>query len=211
MTELTIYTADHPGLFSHIAGAISIAGGSIEGARIFTLANGMALDTFWVKDSGGGRLDSGSRLAKLSATIEKVLSGTLKPQTEIAKQAPSYPSRFDVFKVAPRVLIDNKGSSRHTVIEVNGRDQPGLLYRVTAALTRLNLIIISAKITTLPSPRLSHRRAVARTMWRRLKLKTPTPVPMPMPMKKAKARTDASPDGTRIHRDQIDRRPGQPR
>jgi [protein-PII] uridylyltransferase len=34
------------------------------------------------------------------------------------------------------------------VIEVNGRDRPGLLYRLTSALTELNLQISSAKIST---------------------------------------------------------------
>ena len=34
------------------------------------------------------------------------------------------------------------------MIEVNGRDRPGLLYLVTTALTRLNLMIKSARIAT---------------------------------------------------------------
>jgi len=34
------------------------------------------------------------------------------------------------------------------VIEVNGRDRPGLLYELTRELTRLNLQISSAKIST---------------------------------------------------------------
>ncbi|MFK4985410.1 hypothetical protein ACI4B7_26655, partial [Klebsiella pneumoniae] len=53
-----------------------------------------------------------------------------------------------VFKVPPRVLIDNKASTTHTVIEVNGRDRPGLLYDLTRALTNLSLQISSAKIST---------------------------------------------------------------
>jgi [protein-PII] uridylyltransferase len=53
-----------------------------------------------------------------------------------------------VFKVPPRVLIDNKASTTHTVIELNGRDRPGLLYDVTRALTNLSLQISSAKIST---------------------------------------------------------------
>jgi len=46
------------------------------------------------------------------------------------------------------VLVDNKASASHTVIEVNGRDRPGLLYELTRELTRLNLQISSAKIST---------------------------------------------------------------
>ena len=46
------------------------------------------------------------------------------------------------------MLIDNNASDTFTVIEVNGRDRPGFLHVVTRALTRLNLQIASAHITT---------------------------------------------------------------
>jgi [protein-PII] uridylyltransferase len=39
-------------------------------------------------------------------------------------------------------------SGSHTVIEVNGRDRPGLLFELTRALTGLNLQVSSAKIST---------------------------------------------------------------
>ena len=57
VTEITVYAADHPGLFSRIAGALAVAGASIVDARIHTLTNGMALDTFWVQDAIGGAFD----------------------------------------------------------------------------------------------------------------------------------------------------------
>jgi [protein-PII] uridylyltransferase len=55
---------------------------------------------------------------------------------------------MSVFTVPPRVLIDNLASRSHTVIEVNGRDRPGLLWEVTRELTRLSLQVSSAKIST---------------------------------------------------------------
>ena len=61
---------------------------------------------------------------------------------------PAIPNRMSVFTVPPRVLIDNKASRSHTVIEVNGRDRPGLLWEVTRELTRLSLQVSSAKIST---------------------------------------------------------------
>ncbi len=148
VTEVTIYTADHPGLMNRIAGALAICGASVEGARIFTLANGMALDVFYIVDASGGPFDRSNKLAQLAATVEQTLAGRLRPLQELKKLASPLPSRLEVFTVRPRVLIDNKASRHHTVIEVNGRDRPGLLYRLTWALTRQNLIIDSAKIAT---------------------------------------------------------------
>ena len=50
--------------------------------------------------------------------------------------------------VAPRVLIDNKASTTHTVVEVNGTDRAGLLHRLTRKLAQKNLQIAAAKIST---------------------------------------------------------------
>jgi [protein-PII] uridylyltransferase len=147
VTEVTLYTADHPGLFSRIAGALALSGANIVDARIITMANGMALDTFWVQDASGGPFERPDKLAKLAVVFENVLSGRLKPHVELKRPA-ALSSRTTSFPVTPRVLIDNKASLGHTIIEINGRDRPGLLFELTRALTSLNLQISSAKIST---------------------------------------------------------------
>ena len=147
VTEITLYTADHPGLFSRIAGALAVSGANIVDARIMTMSNGMALDTFWVQDLAGHAFDRPDKLARLAVVFENVLTGDLKPHRELARP-PAFPSRMQAFTVAPRVLVDNQASALHTVIEVNGRDRPGLLFELTRELTRLNLQVSSAKIST---------------------------------------------------------------
>src|SRR6266849_4482629 len=147
VTEITLYTADHPGLFSRIAGALAVSGANIVDAKIMTMTNGMALDTLWVQDHDGTPFDRPDKLAKLAFTFENVLTGDLKPHIEL-ERPPAFPSRMSVFTVPPRVLIDNLASRSHTVIEVNGRDRPGLLWEVTRELTRLSLQVSSAKIST---------------------------------------------------------------
>ncbi len=148
VTEVTIYTLDTHGLFARLAGAMAISSANIVDAKIFTLANGMALDTFWIQDLAGKPFDGPQRLARLAARVELALSNRLDIQRELDSQRPSWPKRDRVFTVEPRVLIDNNASDTFTVIEVNGRDRPGFLHVVTRALTRLNLQIASAHITT---------------------------------------------------------------
>ena len=147
VTEVTLYTADHAGLFSRIAGALAIAGANIVDAKILTMQNGMALDTFTVQDQLGGAFDKPERIARLEATLDGVLSGAIKAHVELARP-PAIPARTRALAVPPRVIINNNASRAHTVIEVNGRDRPGLLFQVTRALTALNLQISSAKIST---------------------------------------------------------------
>jgi [protein-PII] uridylyltransferase len=148
VTEVTIYTLDTHGLFARLAGAMAISGANIVDAKIFTLANGMALDTFWIQDLEGKPFDGPQRLARLAARVELALSNRLDVQRELDNQRASWPKRDRVFTVEPRVLIDNNASDTFTVIEVNGRDRPGFLHVVTRALTRVNLQIASAHVTT---------------------------------------------------------------
>jgi [protein-PII] uridylyltransferase len=148
VTEIILYTGDHAGLFSQIAGAMALSGASIVDAKVMTMTNGMALDTFCIQDMNGGPFDSSSKLAKLTANIEQALSGRLRLDRELARRRDSAQSRTRVFKVPPRVLVDNKASANHTVIELNGRDRVGLLYDVTSAMTGLSLQIASAHIST---------------------------------------------------------------
>jgi [protein-PII] uridylyltransferase len=146
-TEVTVYAADRLGLFSDLAGAFALAGADIVDARIFTLNNGKALDSFTIQDAGGA-FERPDKLARLAATIEHALADASEGTRELALPPAAWPSRFDVFTVAPRVLIDNRASAGHTVVEVNGRDRKGLLHRLTRALADLKLQIASAKVST---------------------------------------------------------------
>ncbi len=148
VTEFTLYAPDHPGLFARAAGAMAAAGANIVDAKIFTTNDGMALDSFYIQDFDGKAFDKAEQLKKLNSALERALSGDLKLRSAIAPERPGLPSRTRVFKVEPRVLVDNAASNRYTVIEVNGRDRPGFLYDVTRGLYDLNLSIGSAHIAT---------------------------------------------------------------
>jgi len=149
VTEITLATADRRGLFALAAGAMALAGASIVDARIFTTADGIALDIFWVQDAAsGGAFDRPDKLARLSSRLEQAIAGRLNPGPALAERRGLTRRARAAFAVAPRVLIDNRASSRHTVIEVNGRDRPGLLHDVTRALTALGAAIVTAHVST---------------------------------------------------------------
>ncbi len=147
VTIVSIYTQDHPGLFSRIARAFAASGANVVDARIFTTPQSMAIDVFWVQDLEGAAFAQPAALKKLKSTIEHSLRGKLT-RARGERRTTFAPSRLQIFEVPPRVIIDNKASGTHTVIEVNGRDRPGFLSAVTGALYNLNLRIASAKIST---------------------------------------------------------------
>jgi [protein-PII] uridylyltransferase len=146
VTEIIIYTPDHPGLFSRLAGAISVSNGSIVGAKIFTTTDGYALDVFRVQDASGGPFGDGGRIERLRQTIEKTLKGEILPRAVFAKRTPG--RRAAAFKTRSRVIFDNEASTVSTVIEVESLDRVGLLYEITRALFEMGLGISSAIVAT---------------------------------------------------------------
>jgi [protein-PII] uridylyltransferase len=65
----------------------------------------------------------------------------------MAKRGPAK-GRIRAFAVEPEVMINNQWSNRYTVVEVTGLDRPGLLYELTATLSKLSLNIASAHVAT---------------------------------------------------------------
>jgi [protein-PII] uridylyltransferase len=148
ITELTIIAPDHARLLSTVAGACAATDANIVDAQVFTTADGMALDTIFISRAFRYDEDELRRAGNILLTIERALSGQIRLHDVIAARTRQAGEDRDVFRIPPEVSIDNTLSSRFTVLEVTGLDRPGLLYGLTAVLSRLNLNIASAHIVT---------------------------------------------------------------
>jgi [protein-PII] uridylyltransferase len=147
VTELTVLAPDHPWLLSTIAGACAVAGANIVDAQIFTTTDGRALDTISVSREFELDADEARRAARIIDTIERALRGDLKLPEVVAKRETAK-TRLKAFAVLPEVTINNGWSTRYTMVEVTGLDRPGLLFELTATLSKLNLNIASAHVAT---------------------------------------------------------------
>ena len=147
VTEVTVYTPDHPRLLALITGACAAAGANIIGAQISTTNDGMALDTILLQREFVGEEDERRRALRVCDSITKTLTGQIRLRDALAG-AQEAQGRAKAFSVAPRVIINNTSSNKHTVIEINGLDRVGLLHGLTEALFHLNLNIASAHIVT---------------------------------------------------------------
>jgi len=147
VTELTVLAPDHPWLLSYLAGACATAGANIVDAQIYTTTDGMALDTIAISRAFERDDDEARRADRIAAAIEKALQGDLRLPEVVAKQGLPK-GRIGAFAVEPEVIINNQWSNRYTVIEISGLDRPGLLYELTATLSKLNLNIASAHVAT---------------------------------------------------------------
>jgi [protein-PII] uridylyltransferase len=147
VTELTVLAPDHPWLLSIIAGGCAVAGANIVDAQIFTTTDGRALDTISVSREFELDADEARRAARVTESIEKALRGDLKLPEVVAKRETAK-ARLKAFAVLPEVTINNGWSSRYTMVEVTGLDRPGLLFELTATLSKLSLNIASAHVAT---------------------------------------------------------------
>jgi [protein-PII] uridylyltransferase len=146
-TLVTVFAADHPGLFYRIAGAIHLAGGNIIDARIHTSSDGMAVDNFLIQDPIGRPFREQNQLDRLSRSIKEALTNRAKLMTQLNAK-PKALRRADAFKIAPSVLIENQASNRFTVVEVNALDRPALLNNLAQALFESKVTLHSAHIAT---------------------------------------------------------------
>ena len=146
-TLVTVYAADHPGLFYRIAGGIAMGGATIVDARIHTTKDGMALDNLVVQDPVGGRFDEPQRLQRMEQAILDALAGKVKLADRLTAR-PLPRRRQEAFRVVPQVFIDNRASNRFTVVEVTALDRPALLYALTYALYGAKVTIHSAHVAT---------------------------------------------------------------
>jgi [protein-PII] uridylyltransferase len=148
VTELTIIAPDHARLLSIIAGACAATGANIVDAQVFTTADGLALDTIFVSRAFSYDEDELRRADSIMLAIDRSLGGQIRLQDMIAARTRQAGEDRTVFRIHPEVSIDNTLSNRFTVLEVTGLDRPGLLYELTAILSRLSLNIASAHIVT---------------------------------------------------------------
>jgi [protein-PII] uridylyltransferase len=145
-TRACFALADHPGIFSRLAGALALVGANVVDARTYTSKDGYATAVFWVQDIEGKPYEV-SRLPRLRGMIDKTLRGEVVAR-EALKDRDKLKKRDREFRFPTHITFDNEGSEIYTIIEVDTRDRPGLLYDLTRTLAANNIYIASAVIAT---------------------------------------------------------------
>lgn len=145
-TRVCLVIQDHPGLFSRIAGALAMVGANVVDARSYTSSDGYATAIFWIQDSEEKPYEQ-SRLKRLNDMIRKTLSGEVLAKPAL-RDRDKFKKRERDFQVPTEITFDNEGSELYSIIEVDTRDRPGLLYDLALTLKANNIYIASAVIAT---------------------------------------------------------------
>ncbi|MBI1251994.1 MAG: [protein-PII] uridylyltransferase [Alphaproteobacteria bacterium] len=143
VTEILVTGPDRKGLFASLTAALAAGGADVMDARVNTTTKGAVIDVFGVQTIDGRPfgIDSPSALNRLLAGLERAV---VKDAPPVSAAAPA--RRAAAFAIAPWVRIDNDLTPRATVVEVSGRDRPGLLSELAATIAAADLSIESAHI-----------------------------------------------------------------
>jgi len=149
--EFTFCTHDQPFRLSQLCGVLAINDFNIYHAHAFTRRDGKVIDVFGVEDLSvsAGERNVEERVASLQRDIEGVIAG----KTDLDEAAARYATKWRRLRrqripSSPRVKFENDLSGDHTIIDVFAQDVPGLLFRITRALSREGLTISRARIST---------------------------------------------------------------
>jgi [protein-PII] uridylyltransferase len=144
---LRVVTEDFPGVFSRVAGVLSLHGLDVVAASATSDDDGWARSEFQVVDP----VRDAPPWARVIDTLERALDGRLALAARLAERRRTYerPRPFSRVLGPARVRFDVEASARATVIDVHAPDCVGALYAVTRALAELDLDIRSARVQTM--------------------------------------------------------------
>jgi [protein-PII] uridylyltransferase len=142
--QLTVVAPDRPGLFSRVAGALTLKSLTVLEAEAGS-EDGMAASQFRV-DAGGIEVD----WEEVVRDVRRAVDGRIALEARLATRA-RHGRRNAALRLVrdPSVRVDNTGSGASTIIEVHAPDRIGVLYHITRALADMDLDIRWAKVTTL--------------------------------------------------------------
>jgi [protein-PII] uridylyltransferase len=149
-TEVHLCGWDHPGLVARICGAFLAARINILSADIHTRGDNLVLDIFRVCNAKHQPVEN----ERDHRTFEKLLDQSLLDpgfsfDTAINKARERMGYRMSQEADIPtRITVDSRNHPSFTIIDIETPDRMGLLYDLFAVLSRLNLTVELARITT---------------------------------------------------------------
>jgi [protein-PII] uridylyltransferase len=157
LTVVNVVTWDRAGLFYKLAGAFSVAGLNILGAKVISRTDHIAIDTFYVVEPGRGVVQNSAVQESFAKIIESALVSNSDLYPEIVAQAKKIAATRYLYSKGgetlhssfpPTVDVYHEISMQRTIVEVQARDQIGLLYRLAKAIFDFGFDITFARIGT---------------------------------------------------------------
>ncbi|HKI60838.1 MAG TPA: [protein-PII] uridylyltransferase [Mariprofundaceae bacterium] len=144
-TLIFVLAPDSRGLFASLAAILTSGHANIVAAQAYTLADGRALDVFYLQGEDGAPFDIQSDLQRIEEKIQALIDGKEKID---AGAEPRVKINVLMRQVPVRVRELPDASSHETAIEVSAADHPGLLARLSDVISRAGYDLHGASIST---------------------------------------------------------------
>jgi [protein-PII] uridylyltransferase len=142
---IEIIAPDKPGLLSIVAGVLNLARFDVRSARTQTVENSAVMKWIVTPNQYAPTVDG--------SLIHKMISDALKDASElsarIAQRIADYASLPTIPVPSPIVETFLDAATNATIIEVRSHDRPALLFGIGEAITKCQIDIKSAIVTTL--------------------------------------------------------------
>jgi len=159
LTVVNVVTWDRAGLFYKLAGAFSVAGLNILGAKVISRTDHIAIDTFYVVDPSRGIVQNQAATETFAKNVDQALIANRDLFPDILAQAKKYQSsRYTTTSnvsgeilqssFPPTVEVYHELSMQRTIVEIQAFDQIGLLYRLAKTIYDHGFDITFARIST---------------------------------------------------------------
>ncbi len=156
LTVVNVVTWDRAGLYYKLAGAFSVAGLSILGSKVISRSDHIAIDTFYVVEPDRGVVQSATAQETFARTIEAALVANKDLYPDIVAQAKRVAATRPFTTAGeglhtsfpPTVEVYHELSMQRTIVEIQARDQIGLLYRLAKTISDQGFDITFARVGT---------------------------------------------------------------
>ena len=155
VSVVTVVSWDRIGLFSKIAGSFNLSGLTVLGANAITRKDHISLDTFTVMKNQGGVVDDPTCKKHFASILEDSLSKDRDLTPEIAKKDNKKQEKilydFGNKKIGirkPKVIVETDQLLKRIIVQIESKDDKGLLYKISQCISNHDFDINFARITT---------------------------------------------------------------
>jgi [protein-PII] uridylyltransferase len=142
---IEIVVPDSTGLLSVVAGVLNVLRLDVRSARTKSVAQAAVMEWIVIPDPNAPSLTQ----EKLHQELARALENKSSLASRIQERIDTYAQLPTIPVPAPVVETFMDAATDATIIEVRSHDQPALLFRIGDAITRSNIDIRSAIVTTL--------------------------------------------------------------
>lgn len=136
------------GLFAILAGVVTLSGLDILGSKIFTCADGMVLDSFYVRGIFDGMAANPKMKSRFESEVRAAFLGEVSLDGRVDKMFYADPRAAENGGEPAVSDVSIRRSQKKIALEIRARDRVGLLYKVARAIDSCGYDIEFARVNT---------------------------------------------------------------